>query len=345
MPKKAEAKKTITEVTMPKEKAEKPNILKNKINFVGYIEVNGANPNGDPTTNEPRMEDDFGRITQVCLKRKIRNRLQDFGERIFVQQRNRTDDGKATLLERYKESSEEVSKILEDSKDFTFEQKKQVASIMQDKYMDVRLFGQIFPYNSKKSKKKDEDADNDEGNDNKKSGGNDGNKSVNITGCVSISPAISIDRIEICTDQITKSAPFESDSDTMGTYHYVPFGVYKFYGSILPEFAKKNDVTTEDCNKLKDAISTMFENDFSNARPDGSMLLRRLYWMEVLPEDSETDIKKTVISNPRYMLSRIKETRLVDEPKKWEDYQFDDAELMKLQEAGVAKIDVVKFDI
>lgn len=337
MPKKVEAKKKATEVIMPKEKVEKPNILKNKINFVGYIEVNGANPNGDPTTNEPRMEDDYGRITQVCLKRKIRNRLQDFGERIFVQQQNRTDDGKATLLERYKESSEEVSKILRESKDFTFEQKKQVASIMQDKYMDVRLFGQIFPYNSNKSKKKDEDADN--------NNSNDGNKSVNITGCVSISPAISIDMIEIRTDNITKSAPFESGSDTMGTYHYVPFGVYKFYGSILPEFAKKNGVTTEDCDKLKNAIFTMFENDISNARPDGSMILRKLYWMEVLPEDSETDIKKTVISNPRYMLSRIKGNRLVDEPKKWEDYSFDDAELMKLQEAGVAKIDLLNFEI
>ena len=343
MPKKAEAKNA-------KDQTTEAVILKNKINFVGYIEVNGANPNGDPSTNEPRMEDDFGRITQVCLKRKIRNRLQDFGERIFVQQQNRTDDGKATMLDRYKDSGEEVSKILKGADDITYEQKNKVASIMQEKYMDVRLFGQIFPYNSKKSKKNDDEDNKDNkdestnsNKDNKDNKG--GNKSVNVTGCVSISPAVSIDRIEIRTDNITKSAPFKSDSDTMGTYHYVPFGVYKFYGSILPEFAKKNGVTSEDCNKLKDAISTIFENDISNARPDGSMILRKLYWMEVLPEDSETDIKKTVISNPRYMLNRIKENRLVDDPQKWEDYQFDDAELLKLQEAGVAKIDVVNFEI
>ena len=76
MPKKAEAKKTTTEVIMPKERVEKQNILKNKINFVGYIEVNGANPNGDPLDeNKPRLDEDTETniVTDVRLKRTIRD--------------------------------------------------------------------------------------------------------------------------------------------------------------------------------------------------------------------------------------------------------------------------------
>ena len=62
-------------------------ILQNKIDFEAIIEVKNANPNGDPLNgNMPRTTyDGLGEISDVCIKRKIRNRLMDMGENIFVQ--------------------------------------------------------------------------------------------------------------------------------------------------------------------------------------------------------------------------------------------------------------------
>ena len=69
--------------------------LKGKIDFVLLISATNANPNGDPLNgNRPRENfDGYGEISDVCIKRKIRNRLQDMGQKIFVQSDDRADDG------------------------------------------------------------------------------------------------------------------------------------------------------------------------------------------------------------------------------------------------------------
>lgn len=79
-------------------------ILQNKIDFCVIISVDGANPNGDPLNgNRPRTTyEGNGEISDVCIKRKIRNRLQDMGENIFVQSEDRCDDGCKSLSERIK---------------------------------------------------------------------------------------------------------------------------------------------------------------------------------------------------------------------------------------------------
>ena len=68
--------------------------LKGKIDFTLFISADNANPNGDPLNgNRPRINmDGYGEISDVCIKRKIRNRLQDLGQKIFVQSDDRTDD-------------------------------------------------------------------------------------------------------------------------------------------------------------------------------------------------------------------------------------------------------------
>ena len=69
--------------------------LTKKIDFVGFIMVERSNPNGDPLNgNQPRTDyNGYGEISDVCLKRKVRNRLQDVGEKILVQSNERVDDG------------------------------------------------------------------------------------------------------------------------------------------------------------------------------------------------------------------------------------------------------------
>lgn len=76
--------------------------LKGKIDFTLFISADNANPNGDPLNgNRPRINmDGYGEISDVCIKRKIRNRLQDLGQKIFVQSDDRTDDGYTSLKDR-----------------------------------------------------------------------------------------------------------------------------------------------------------------------------------------------------------------------------------------------------
>lgn len=89
----------------------------NKVDFAVIFTVNKANPNGDPLSgNQPRIDfKGFGEVSDVCIKRKIRNRLQDMGENIFVQSDERSNDGFKSLSERASsarpEGSMEVCKV------------------------------------------------------------------------------------------------------------------------------------------------------------------------------------------------------------------------------------------
>ena len=88
--------------------------MRGKVDFTLFISVSNANPNGDPLNgNRPRINlDGYGEISDVCIKRKIRNRLQDLGNRIFVQSDDRTDDSFTSLKERA-DSCEELKKQME----------------------------------------------------------------------------------------------------------------------------------------------------------------------------------------------------------------------------------------
>ena len=76
--------------------------LTNKIDFAVLVSVKNANPNGDPLNgNRPREDyNGYGEISDVCIKRKLRNRLQDMGQAIFVQSDDRRDDGCRSLKDR-----------------------------------------------------------------------------------------------------------------------------------------------------------------------------------------------------------------------------------------------------
>jgi CRISPR-associated protein Csd2 len=84
--------------------------------------------------------------------------------------------------------------------------------------------------------------------------------------------------------QITKSVNSETGegkaSDTMGMKHRVDYGVYVFYGSVNPQLAEKTQFSDADAEKLKEALVTLFENDASSARPEGSMEVNQVYWWQ-----------------------------------------------------------------
>lgn len=250
-------------------------VLKNKIDFALIISAKNANPNGDPLNgNRPRENyDGFGEISDVCIKRKIRNRLQDMGYEIFVQSDERRTDSFRSLRERADGCGE--LKKLSDNKD-------EYAKFACSKWLDVRSFGQVFAFKKsggKNSKKKtvDENVDS--------SADSDDSVSIGIRGPVSIHSAVSVSPVEITSMQITKSVngetgkdPDKKSPDTMGMKHRVDFGVYVVYGSINTQLASKTGFSEEDSNVIKEALEKLFENDCSSARPDGSMEVIKLYW-------------------------------------------------------------------
>ncbi|MGI6356482.1 MAG: type I-C CRISPR-associated protein Cas7/Csd2 [Lentisphaeria bacterium] len=245
--------------------------LSNKIDFAVIISVRRANPNGDPLSgNRPRQTyDGYGEISDVCLKRKIRNRLQDMGESIFVQSDdNRVDDFRS-LSERF------------NAADFSDTRKDGCA-----KWFDVRAFGQVFAFpkkgkgKPKKGEAKQADTEIDS------TDGSADSVSIGIRGPVTIQSAFSLEPITPESIQIVKSVNLETNakdpdkkgSDTMGMKHRVDKGIYVAYGSINTQLASKTGFTDEDGEKIKAALRSLFVNDVSSARPDGSMEVLKVVW-------------------------------------------------------------------
>ncbi len=240
--------------------------LQNKIDFAALVTVRMANGNGDPLNgNRPRTDyNGFGEISDVCIKRKIRNRMQDLGNRVFVQSNDRSDDGFDSLDAR----ANSVLKGIEDPDTFQ--------RIACETWMDVRTFGQVFAYGDSKGKKKSKGDE--EGEDGK-------GVSIGVRGPVSIHQAVSVSRVEIESLQITKSVNGKQQekkgaraSDTMGSKHFVRFGLYEIKGSINVQLAEKTGFSEEDAETVKECLRTLFVNDASAARPDGSMEVVKLYW-------------------------------------------------------------------
>ena len=105
--------------------------------------------------------------------------------------------------------------------------------------------------------------------------------------------------------QITKSVNSEAGkeskaSDTMGTKHRIGFAVYKVMGSVNVQLAEKTGFSQEDAEILKEALKTLFENDASSARPEGSIEVCRMYWWqhgEKTPAVSSGKIQKSFKMN------------------------------------------------
>jgi len=238
--------------------------------------VKNANPNGDPLNgNRPRTDySNFGEMTDVSIKRKIRDRLlerwvaagkADDGGMIFVQ----CDDRKADEHKSLRARAEAVlGKALGSD---------QTASLACLKWLDVRAFGQLFALKSnKKAGKKNDDGSDDEG---------DTGVSIGIRGPVTVQSAFSVEPIDITSTQITKSVSGEGDgtkrsSDTMGTKHRVDQGIYRFFGSMNPQLAEKTGFSDADAQVLKAVLPKLFENDESSARPAGSMEVVKVFWWQ-----------------------------------------------------------------
>lgn len=242
--------------------------LEHKIDFAVILSVKNANPNGDPLNgNRPRVDyEGFGEISDVCLKRKIRNRLLADGKSIFVQSDDNKKDDMPNLRTRAESSEFGLGKDAFKVDKKNPQKKENTAKLACEKWFDVRAFGQLFAF----GKNKEEDAS---------------GVSIPIRGPVTIHSAFSVEPVSVTSTQITKSVNAEESkkksdmsSDRMGMKHRVDKAVYVTYGAMSPQLAERTGFNDEDAETIKNVLPRLFEGDASSARPEGSMNVEKVIW-------------------------------------------------------------------
>jgi CRISPR-associated protein Csd2 len=246
--------------------------IKNRYEFVILFDVENGNPNGDPDAgNMPRIdpETNLGIVTDVCLKRKIRNYVETVkenepGYRIYIKERvplNRNDD-EAFASIGIPNASEMVNKdlkaALKAQKKEGIDQDIQIRDFLCKNFFDIRTFGAVVTTCV--------------------SGGLNCGQ---VRGPVQLGFSRSIDPVipqEVTITRVTQTTEADSENKgphTMGNKFIVPYGLYRCEGYVSANLARKTTGFSEDdLNLLWDAILNMFENDHSAAR--GNMAVREL---------------------------------------------------------------------
>ena len=216
--------------------------LKNRIDFVYIFDVQDGNPNGDPDAgNLPRVdaETGMGLVTDVCLKRKVRNYVQTAkgqadGYDIFIKEKAVLN----TLIDKAHDDSE-----VKDAKDKT----EAARMYMCKNYYDIRTFGAVMST---------------------------GKNAGQVRGAIQLTFARSADTIATAEHSITRMAVATEkeaekqggDNRTMGRKATVPYGLYVCHGFISANLAQQTGFSEEDLQLFWDALKNMFDVDRSAAR-------------------------------------------------------------------------------
>jgi len=235
-------------------------VMKNRYEFVLLFDVKNGNPNGDPDAgNLPRIDPETGHgiVTDVCLKRKVRNfvELTKKGEtpfNIYVQEKAILTERRLPAYEAVAEEKDKAGKI------------SKARKWMCQNFFDVRTFGAVMSTKE--------------------------NNCGQVRGPVQLAFAQSIDPVVSLEASITRMAvetKKESDSQsgdnrTMGRKTYVPYGLYRAHGFISAALAMQTGFSEKDLALFWDALMNMFDHDRSAAR--GEMATQKLI---VFKHDSE----------------------------------------------------------
>lgn len=262
--------------------------LKNRIDFVYIFDVQDGNPNGDPDAgNLPRVdaETGMGLVTDVCLKRKVRNYVQVAkdcadGYDIFIKE-------KAILNKSIDAAHEEESVKIASDKTTA------ARDVMCRKYFDIRTFGAVMST---------------------------GKNAGQVRGPIQFTFARSIDPISAMEHSITRMAVATEkeaekqggDNRTMGRKATIPYGLYVCHGFISANLAKQTGFSEEDLKLFWDALKNMFDVDRSAAR--GLMSAQKLI---VFKHDS---VLGNAPANKLFDLVKI-EKKCDGAPRKFDDYK------------------------
>ena len=270
--------------------------IKNRYDFVILFDVENGNPNGNPDAgNMPRIDPEtgYGLVTDVCLKRKIRNYVEDLkeeapGYRIYVKEGvplNRSDAEALTAVG--------VSGDLKAAKKADPGIDKKLRDFMCSNFYDIRTFGAVMTTFVKGAL-----------------------NCGQVRGPVQLNFARSIDpivpqEVTITRVAITTEADAEKKGTEMGRKHIIPYALYRAEGYVSANLARKTTGFSEDdLQLLWQAILNMFENDHSAAR--GKMAVRELI---VFKHDSELG------NAPAYKLfEKVQVEKRVEVPRQYGDY-------------------------
>lgn len=219
------------------------NIIQNRYEFILYFDVENGNPNGDPDAgNMPRIdpETSMGLVSDVCLKRKIRNYISltksgQTGYDIYIQE--------GSVLNQQHEKAYEHYQIKPEPKKLPKDKDADVTRFMCDNFFDVRTFGAVMTTEV-----------------------NCGQVRGPVQMCFarSVDPIISQD-ISITRMAVTNVRDLEKER-TMGRKSIVPYGMYRVEGFVSAPLAEKTGFGEEDLQFLWDSLINMFDHDRSAAR-------------------------------------------------------------------------------
>jgi len=242
------------------------NYIKNRYDFVFLYDVKDGNPNGDPDfDNQPRIDFETrkGLVSDVCIKRKVRN---------YIQLKVEAGELDASKYDIFIKQGNILNNIIgEESRKADDDEKKGRLS-MCDGYYDVRTFGAVLSTGEKGTEKED-DSEKKE----KKKKGNKKGLGV-VRGPVQFVFSRSIDEIDSRTHSLTRCCiTKEEDADkdnTFGNKSTVSYGLYRMHGYVSAFDGIKCHFTEDDLKLLWEALMNAFEHDHSAAR--GEMNARAL---------------------------------------------------------------------
>lgn len=279
--------------------------IKNRYDFVILFDVENGNPNGDPDAgNMPRVDPEtgYGLVTDVCLKRKIRNYVEtvkedDPGYRIYIKDQVPLQRSDAEALQ-YLGVSKDLKAVKKDDPELD----RKIRDFMCQNFFDIRTFGAVMTTFVKGAL-----------------------NCGQVRGPVQLSFARSIDpilpqEITITRVAITTEADAERKGTEMGRKYIVPYGLYRAEGFVSANLARRvTGFSQGDLDLLWQAILNMFENDHSAAR--GKMAVRELI---VFRHESELG------NAPAYKLFdavHVERAEGVTVPRRYSDYTvwLDDA--------------------
>lgn len=280
--------------------------IKNRYEFVILFDVENGNPNGDPDAgNMPRIdpESGLGIVTDVCLKRKIRNYVEtvkegEKGYKIYIKEEvplNRSDREACESLGVEETDDKKVTEALKKLKKSDPKADEKLRDYMCDNFFDIRTFGAVMTTFVKAAL-----------------------NCGQVRGPVQLGFARSIDpiisqEVTITRVAITTEKDAENKSTEMGRKSIVPYGLYRAEGYISANLARKvTGFSEEDLDLLWDAIINMFEHDHSAAR--GKMAVRELIVFKHSKELGDC---------PAYKLFdavEVKRKEGVIYPRKYQDY-------------------------
>ena len=299
--------------------------LKNRYDFMLVFDVKDGNPNGDPDAgNLPRVDSETGEglVTDVCLKRKVRNYVQlvkgsEVRYDIFVKEKAVLNK---EIEKAYAELDIDLAKVPADAADGKKRNKEgqgqgsevaQVRDKMCETYFDIRTFGAVMS-----------------------TGANAGQVRgpVQLTFARSVDPVValehSITRMAVATE--AEAEKQSGDNRTMGRKNTVPYGLYVAYGFVSPALAAQTGFSEEDLELLWSALGNMFDHDHSAAR--GLMATQKLI---VFKHESALG---NASSHKLFDLVKISKKVDVAVPRKFADYEVTVPEEASLP-AGVEVIE------